>query len=429
MISRRLARPSSFTWEGMVLKVLVFGGNGKMGAAVAFDLLKDDAVEKVGLVARRKDALEKTKSWLKSDRVEVHPLDIMDKAATQRLMKQYDVGVNPLPDRRTSYKTVHAAVECGFHLVDMLEEFHFRPDLYETEGLELPPGTTLENYGDWLHETALKNDVCFMDGIGFAPGLSNITSGEGIRKLDQAESVIARVGGIPRKDVAANKPLRYMITWAFDHVLREYMVKLNVRQNGQTVEVDAGTGRESFRFDKLGRDETLECSITPGMPSFIYTRPGLEEFAEKTVRWPGHWAGVDTLKECGLLDIEPVDHEGTKVVPREFLLTLIEPKLKGQPGETDVCVMYCTVTGRKNGKKTRIGYWMWEEADPKSGISAMGRVTGFPAAMGAVLIGKGLIKERGIVAPEDCIYGPLYTQFVADLKKRNIEILETVETL
>ena len=220
-----------------------------------------------------------------------------------------------------------------------------------------------------------------------------------------------------------------MITWAFDHVLREYMVKLNVRQNGRTVEVDAGTGRESFRFDKLGKDETLECSITPGMPSFIYTRPNLAEFAEKTVRWPGHWAGVDTLKECGLLGIEPVDHQGTQVVPREFLLTLIEPKLKGQPGETDVCVMYCTVTGLKDGKKTRIGYWMWEEADPESGISAMGRVTGFPAAMGAVLIGKGLIKERGIVAPEDCIYGPLYTQFVADLRKRNVEILETVETL
>jgi saccharopine dehydrogenase-like NADP-dependent oxidoreductase len=110
-------------------------------------------------------------------------------------------------------------------------------------------------------------------------------------------------------------------------------------------------------------------------------------------------------------------------------LTLIEPKLKKQPGETDVCVMYCTVTGRKDGRRTRISYWMWDEADQRNGISSMGRVTGFPAAMGAVLIGKGLIKERGVVAAEDCIYGPLYTQYMADLKKRDINILETVETL
>lgn len=410
------------------MKVLVFGGNGKMGAAVAYDLLTDDAVEKVGLVARRRDVLEKTRQWLASDRVEVHVLDIADKAGTQRLMKQYDVGVNTLPDRRTSYKVVHAAVECGFHLVDLLEEYHRRPDLYELEGLELPPGTTLEEYGDWLHETAKKNDVCFLDGIGFAPGLSNLACGDAIRKLDEAESVVARVGGIPRKDVAARKPLRYMITWAFDHVLREYMVKLFVRQDGKTVEVEAGTGRESFRFDKLGHDEELECSITPGMPSFIYTRPDLREFAEKTVRWPGHWAGVDTLKECGLLGLEPVEYQGMKVVPRDLLLTLIEPRLKARPDETDVCVMYCTVTGRKDGKRTRISHWMWDEADPKSGISAMGRVTGFPAAMSAVLIGKGLVEERGVVAPEDAIHGPLYAQFVVDLRKRNIEILETVET-
>jgi saccharopine dehydrogenase-like NADP-dependent oxidoreductase len=72
---------------------------------------------------------------------------------------------------------------------------------------------------------------------------------------------------------------------------------------------------------------------------------------------------------------------------------------------------------------------MWDEADRKHGISSMGRVTGFPAAIGAVMIGKGLIKETGIVPPEDCIYGPLYGQFIAACEKRDIKILETVETL
>ena len=48
----------------------------------------------------------------------------------------------------------------------------------------LPAGMSLNEYGDWIHETALKNNVTFLDGIGFAPGLSNITCGEGIRKLE-----------------------------------------------------------------------------------------------------------------------------------------------------------------------------------------------------------------------------------------------------
>jgi len=411
------------------VKVLVFGGNGKMGAAVAWDLVKDKAVTQVGLVARRKNALKAVQTWVGSPKVVLHPLDITDRQATKELMKQYDVGVLTLPDRHTSYTVVRSAVEAGLSIVDMLEEYHRRPDLYELEGLKLPRGLSLEGYGDWLHETAIENNVTFLDGIGFAPGLSNITSGQAIRKLDTAESVIARVGGIPSKKAAAGKPLRYMITWAFWHVLREYNVKLFVLKNGKKVEVNSATDREAFRFDKLGRDEMLECAVTPGMPSFIYSRPYLKEFAEKTVRWPGHWGGVETLKECGLLSLDPVEVDGVKVVPRDVLLALIEPRLRPQPGDTDVCVMYCTITGLKDGKKTRISYHMWDEADRRHNISSMGRVTGFPAAIAAVMIGKGLIKEKGIVPPEDCIYGPLYDLFMAELRKRKIDILETVETL
>jgi saccharopine dehydrogenase-like NADP-dependent oxidoreductase len=410
------------------MKLLVFGGNGKMGAAVAWDLVKDPAVEVVGLVARRREALEQTRAWLKSPKVVLHTLDIADRQAAKALMKQYDVGVLTLPDRHTSYLVADTAIEAGLSFVDMLEEYHRAPDAYETENLVLPPGMKLQEYGEWLHKRALENGVTFMDGIGFAPGISNITVGEGIRKLDVTESAIARVGGIPSKAAAATKPLRYMITWAFWHVLREYVIKVNVLKNGRIVEVEAATEREAFRFDKLGRDEMLECAITPGMPSFIFTRPQLKEFAEKTVRWPGHWQGVETLKECGLLALDPIQVGGQSVVPRQVLNACIEPRLKAQPGETDVCVMYNTVVGLKNGRRTKISYHLWDEADTVNGISSMGRVTGFSAAIGAVMIGKGLIKEKGIVPPEDCIYGDLYPLFMKELEKRNIKVLETIES-
>jgi saccharopine dehydrogenase-like NADP-dependent oxidoreductase len=411
------------------MKTLVFGGNGKMGAAVAWDLVREPAVDLVGLVGRRAEALERTRAWLKSPKVVVHTVDVADRTANAALMKQYDVGVLTLPDRHTSYLIAQTAIEAGLNFVDMLEEYHRAPDAFETENLVLPSGMKLQEYGEWLHKRAVENGVTFMDGIGFAPGISNITVGEGIRKLDVAESAIARVGGIPSKAAAARHPLRYMITWAFWHVLREYMIKVNVRKGGQIVEVDAATEREAFRFDKLGHDEMLECAITPGMPSFLFTRPQLKEFAEKTVRWPGHWQGVETLKECGLLDLTPVQVDGRTVVPRQVLNACIEPRLQARPGDTDVCVMYNTVVGTKQGRKSRISYHLWDEADAVTGISSMGRVTGFSAAIGAVMIGKGLIKEKGIVPPEDCIYGDLYKLFVQELEKRNIRVLETVEPL
>jgi len=407
------------------VKILVVGGTGKIGAAVAWDLVRSDEVETVGLVGRAQLGLERVKRWLGSPKVRVHRSDVTDEDLGP-ILEAYDAAVIALPDRRTSYSAVELAIRHGTHIVDMLEEYHRRPDAHETEGLPIPPGMTGAEYGEWLHEQAVRNDVTFLDGMGFAPGLSNITVGEGIRKLDHAESAIARVGGIPEKAAAARRPLRYMVTWAFDHVLREYMIRLPVIKGGQVVEVDALTDRERFRFREFGIDEELECAVTPGMPSFIYTRPSLREFAEKTIRWPGHYDSIDTLKECGLLDIEPVDMDGTQVVPRAFLAALLSPRLVAGDGEGDVCVMWNTVQGSKNGQKARVDYYLWDEADRVNGISSMARVTGFSAAIGARMVADRRIDSRGIVAPEDAFQGALCTEFLDALAQRRIVVREVL---
>lgn len=409
------------------MKLLVFGGSGKMGAAVAWDLVQQGDVEQVGISGRHAASLESTKSWIESPKIKTHVLDIADRQAAEEIMAEYDVGVIALPDRRTSYLIIDAAIGAGLHIVDMLEEYHRRPDPYETEGLHLPEGMTLNQYGDWLHERALEMGVTFLDGIGFAPGISNITVAEGIRKLDKAVSAVARVGGIPSKESAERHPLKYMITWSFDHVLREYMILLDVRKGGEVVEVEALSDRETFRFNAFGVDETLVCAVTPGMPSFLYSRPDLENFAEKTVRWPGHFAAVEALKEIGMLDLDPVQVQDAEIAPRDFLLKVIEPRLVPEEGDTDVCVMWNTVQGMNDGEPTRVDYYMWDKADIENGISSMARVTGFSAAIGALFIGRDIITARGIVPPEDALDSDGARKFLDELADRNIQILEEVK--
>lgn len=414
------------------MKVLVFGGSGKMGSAVAWDLAKNSKVGEVGIIGitgRGENALEKTKKWIKSDKIVLHTLDINNRKETMKLMGEYDVGAIALPDRKCSYKVVDMAIDAGLNIVDILEEYHRKPDKYEVEGLEIPSGMTLDEYGELLHQKAIKNGVTFIDGMGFAPGLTNITLGEGIKKMDQADSAIARCGGIPAKEFANKHPLKYMITWAFEHVLREYMVKVDVLKNSKITEVDATSDLEKFKFNQLGKNEELECAITPGMPSFLYTRPELKECAEKTIRWPGHWEGAEVLKECGILDSTPIEFKGMKISPREFLSFVMTPKLKPLEAETDVCVMWNTVTGIKDGQKMRIDYYMWEGTDSENGISAMGRVTAFSEAIATVMLGKGEINKKGIVAPEDAIEGGIYKNFLEELKRRNINILEVSQKI
>lgn len=416
------------------MKALILG-TGKIGSVVAWDLVKRHEVETVGMVDINGESLKKATAWINSDKLVVHEFDVIGhKSESRQLMQTYDVLVITLPNRRASYSAIEAAIDTGIHAVDILEEYHRRPDKHEIEGLEIPEGMSLDEYGEWLHMKAVNNQVTILDGMGFEPGLSNVTTGMGIRKVGKAESAIVRVGGIPSKETAIRHPLKYVITWAFGHVLREYMVRVNVLDNGNIVEVDASSGCEAFRFTQLGRDEELEAAITPGMPSFIYTRKELANFVAKTIRWPGHWQSIATLKECGLLDLDPFEIKGNltetikaaiSIPPRDFISAVLEPKLRRLDGDTDACVMWNTVTGILNGRKARIDYYMWDEADTQNQISSMARVTGFTAATAAMLLANKEVKQVGIIAPEDGIFGETYNKLMVALKERNVEVLET----
>jgi saccharopine dehydrogenase-like NADP-dependent oxidoreductase len=190
--------------------------------------------------------------------------------------------------------------------------------------------------------------------------------------------------------------------------------------------VEALAGREAFRFTALGRDDELEAAITPGMPSFVHTRAGLREFAEKTIRWPGHWAAIDLLKEAHMLDEAPLRIGEQEIAPRAFLAAVLEPHLRPLPGDVDACVMWNSVSGVKDGAPLRIDTYMWDEADVRRGISAMARVTAYPAAVGALLLGRGMFSERGLLPPEDAFEGQVYRAFFAELEARGVHIEERV---
>ena len=402
--------------------ILIFGGAGRIGSAVARDLVVYGGADKIGIVGRSRSSLEKITSEIGSDKVEAHVLDISDARKARALMQEYDMGIITLPDRRSSYRTVETAIGAGLDVVDILEEYHRRPDPYEREGMEVPAGMSAEEYGESLHRRAEDAGVTLLDGMGFAPGLSNVTLGQAIRRV-QGQRAVARVGGIPNHQSAAVHPLQYMITWSFEHVLREYMVDVRIIEEGNLVEVKATSGRESFRFSECGEDEMLECAITPGMPSFLFTRSHLQSFAEKTIRWPGHWQAIDALKDCGLMDIEPISFCGQDIRPRDFLLRVIEPRLLPLPGDMDVCVMWNTAWG----DKARSDSYMWTEGDAKSNMSAMAKVTSSCASVAAGLLAGGVIEEKGIVAPEDAIKGEAYAQMMRELEKRGIVVVEKVE--
>jgi saccharopine dehydrogenase-like NADP-dependent oxidoreductase len=404
------------------MKILVLGAAGKMGRAVSWYLGKDPQISKVGLL----DAHESELSAMVRDegKFNIHIVSIDDSTKLQAVMKEYDAGIVVLPNRRLSYLAIEAAITARLNLVDILEEYHRRPDEYEIEGLVVPAGMSIREYGESLHQRAEKNDVLILDGMGFAPGLSNLTTEHGISLLDKVKTAVARVGGIPNADAACRHPLCYMTTWSIEHVLREYNVKTCMIKDGKIVEVQALSDMECFKFDEFGRNADLECAVTPGMPSFIYTHPELQYFAEKTVRWPGHYSGIRTLIDSGMLSQELVETKWGNIAPREFLLSILNPKLAPLPEDKDACVMYNTITGEKNGKAAKVEIFMWDEA--QNGFTGMQRVTGFPAAIGGKLVAGHKINLTGVRAPEECVRGENYKSMLDELRLSDISIAEKI---
>ena len=187
------------------MKILVLGAAGKMGRAVSWYLGKDPQISKVGLLDAHESALKPMAT--DADKFNIHTVRIEDSAKLQEVMKEYDAGIVVLPNRRLSYLATEAALAARLNLVDILEEYHRRPDEYEIEGLVVPAGMSIREYGESLHQRAEKNDMLILDGMGFAPGLSNLTTEHGIGLLDKVKTAVARVGGIPNADAASHHPL------------------------------------------------------------------------------------------------------------------------------------------------------------------------------------------------------------------------------
>ena len=396
-----------------------------MGSVIAWDLCKYGDVESVGLADNYSPSLERAAAWIKDKRVTTHLLGGNFRDELAALMKSYDVGIGALPATKETNQLIEMAIEVGMNFVDIYGEYYRRPNESYLDGFNIPPDITGEAYGEMLHQQALDKDITILCCMGFAPGLSNMTLGHGIAQMDKAHTAIARVGGIPDIEVADKYPMKYMVTWCWDQAIDSAMDKTRILKDGTFQYVDAMSEYERFCFKAFGKDLELEAFITPGMESFLFTRPELESCYEKTIRWPGYKDSMSFLKSCGFFDMKSIRFNDRNVVPREVAARIMEPELAPKNGDMDVSIMWNTVTGEKDGTFSQIDYYMWVDSDSEQNISSMARATGFPASISAVLMGRGNSMPRGIVSPEEAFDRALYTSMIDELETKGVVIKES----
>lgn len=370
-------------------------GAGLQGSACAYDLLQDPAVKEVRLADIRVGDVEPFLAPYSGKRLIPTHLDVRDEEAVDALMKQSDAVMSALP-YYFNYEMAVAAVDAGVHFCD------------------LGGNTEIVFKQKTLHDRAVAAGVSVIPDCGLAPGMVNILAEHGIRQLDTVDAVRIYVGGLPQNP---EPPLNYQIVYSLEGVLDYYTTLSWVLRGGKRTRVKALSEREAVDFPKpLG---TLEAFHTAGgLSTMAFRYEGkIPTMEYKTLRYPGHAALMESIRELGLLDLDPVEVKGHKVVPRDSFIATVGPKLK-KPNGKDLVALRVTAQGTKNGKPTTIGWELLDYFDAERGISAMERTTGYSLAITGAMQARKKV-PAGVLTPDEAMPAQ---EYIAELGKRGVNI-------
>jgi lysine 6-dehydrogenase len=380
------------------MRMLVLGA-GLQGSACAYDLLQDREVEQVRLADLRIDHIADFLAPYSGRRLLPTPVDVRDTEAVRALMRECDAVMSAIP-YYFNFDMARLAVDSGVHFTD------------------LGGNTEIVNEQKTLDAEAKRRNITVVPDTGLAPGMVNILAEYGIRQLDRTDAVRIYVGGLPQNP---EPPLNYQIVYSLEGVLDYYTTLSWVLRGGKRTQVKALSELEDVKFgDGVG---TLEAFHTAGgLSTMAFRYEGkIPEMEYKTLRYPGHAERMEAIRELGLLELEPVDVKGQKVIPREVFIAAAGPRLT-KPHGKDLVALRVTVSGSKDGKPRTLTWELIDRYDEQHHISAMMRTTGYSLSITGMMQVRGQVKPSGVHTPDECVPAEAY---IAELAKRNIDIVQT----
>ena len=361
--------------------------SGMVVSAMAIDLAKKHSVTVADLSDK---ALNRLKE--KNAAIQTLQLNAKDKGLLASAISPFDIVVCAVPGFM-GFETLKTIIETGKNVVD----------------ISFFPENSLE-----LDALAKQKGVTAIVDCGVAPGMDNIILGYYNEKMKLTDFECL-VGGLPK---VKKWPFNYKAPFSPVDVIEEYTRPARYVENGNVVIKPAMSDIEHVEFPKVG---TLETFNSDGLRSIIYTMPHIPNMKEKTMRYPGHIEKVTALRDSGFFSKEPIQINGTEIVPLEFTSKILFNEWKLGETEEELTVMRVTVIGDDKGVTKKVVYDVYDEYDKETQTSSMARTTGYTATAAVGLIVNGLFNEKGVFPPE--LVGKheaCFNHFIAYLKERGV---------
>ena len=372
-------------------------GSGTIGRAVALDLCSSEGVGNVLVSDRDARIAADVVDWIGSKKARSCALDVTDRDAVVREMRGRAVAISCVPFRFNE-SLARAAVEAGCSLVDL----GGNNDIVAKELA--------------LDARARRAGMTIIPDCGLAPGLVSVLSADALARFDRVDELHLRVGGLP---LHPRPPLDYMMVFSATGLINEYVEPVVVIRGGKVRTVGPLDDVEEIEFpEPFGKLEAFSTSGgTSTLPRTLLGK--VKELDYKTIRYKGHCERIRLLRDLGLFDASPVSIEGgAAVAPRAVMEALLSKRLSfGE--DDDVVLVRVQAVGVKGGRRRTLTYSIIDHGDRAAGLTAMMRMTAFPASIVAQMVASGEIARKGalpqeLVVPTD--------SFLEQLARRGIVV-------
>lgn len=373
--------------------LLIIGAGGVSRVATvkaAMTMKKGEAFAKITLASRTKSKCDEIAAFIK-ERVGVDidtaVIDADDTAAVVRLIKE--IKADLLLNLALPYQDLtlmDACVEAGIPYID-------------TANYEHPDTAHFEYKEQWARNDKFKGaGLMALLGSGFDPGVTNVFCAYAKQNL------FDEITEIDILDCnAGDHGYPFATNFNPEINLREVSAKGRYYENGKWIETEPLSEHFSWDYPKVGERESY-LMYHEELESLVKNIPTLKRIRFFMTFGESYLRHMKCLENVGMLRIDEVEHNGVKIVPIQFLKTLLpDPATLGArtKGRTNIG---CVISGSKDGKPRKVYIYnvcQHEDCYAETGAQAVSYTTGVPAMIGAKLVAKGIWAGSGVFNMEE----------------------------
>ena len=185
--------------------------------------------------------------------------------------------------------------------------------------------------------------------------------------------------------------------------IREVSAKGSYWENGKWVETEPMEIKREYDFEGVGKKD-MYLLHHEELESLGLNIKGIRRIRFFMTFGQSYLTHLKCLENVGMTSIEPIDYNGMKIVPLQFLKAVLPDPASLGPRTKGKTNIGCIMNGVKDGKP--VSYYVYNICDHQEcyrevGSQAISYTTGVPAMIGAMLVMQGVWRKPGVYNVEE----------------------------